>query len=98
MKKIEIELNSPLKKKMNEIYALNFLYIPSIKPIPGTVHEKLLIGGKAYIEEIWSDIWTQKISMKFKDIPTLIFEFHTIENLQEKLKEEYGNKEAYYKN
>ncbi len=89
---------SPLQQQINEIYAKGFLYIPSLKPITGTVHDKLLIGGKAYIEEIWSDIWSQVISIKFKNIPSVIFEFHTIENLQEKLKKDCNDKEAYYEN
>ena len=87
---------SPLQQKMNEIQKKGFLYIPSIKPIPNTVHDKLLIGGKAFTEEIWSDIISCVISIKFKNIPTLIFEFHTIENLQERFKEEYGEEEAHY--
>lgn len=48
---------SPLEEKLNEIHDKGFLYLPNIRPIPNTVHDKLLIGGKAYIEEIWTDIW-----------------------------------------
>ncbi len=87
---------SPLEQKMQEIQNKEFLYVPYIKPIPETVHDKLLIGGKAFIEEMWSDIWTQIISIKFKKIPTIIFPFHMIEPMQKDLEDEFGELEAHY--
>jgi len=92
-----MDTRSPLEIKMQDIQDKEFLYVPNIRPIPDSAHNKHLIGGKAYIEEIWSDIWTCIISIKFKNVPTIIFPYDFIEPMQDDLKEEFDDKDAYYK-
>lgn len=87
---------SPLEQKMHEIYKKGFLYLPNIRPIPDTVHNKLLVGGKAFIETIDSDIWTTIIRIMFKDVPTIEFQYHWLEPMQKDLEEEFGENLAHY--
>ncbi len=89
-------LLSPLEQKMKEIHEKGFLYLPNIRPIPDTAHNKLLIGGKAYIETMSSDTWTTIIRIKFKDVPTIEFQFSFLEPMQKDLEEEFKDKLAHY--